>query len=65
MYNPNNQLKIFDINPRLSSTVKMRYLIGFKDCLWWIQDKLEIKKNYNFKLNKNKTIVKFFQEKVI
>ena len=61
----NNQLKIFDINPRLSSTVKMRDLIGFKDCLWWIQDKLEIKKNYNFKLNKNKTIVKFFQEKVI
>ena len=60
-----NQVKIFDINPRVSSTVKMRDLIGFKDCLWWIQDKLKIKKNLNFKLSKNKTIIKFFDEKVI
>jgi carbamoyl-phosphate synthase large subunit len=32
-----NQIKIFDINPRISSTVKMRDLLGFKDCLWWIK----------------------------
>lgn len=38
----NNQIKIFDINPRISSTVRMRDLLGFKDCLWWIKEKLKI-----------------------
>ena len=32
-----NGPKIFEINPRISSTVMMRNKIGFKDCLWWIQ----------------------------
>ena len=29
---------IFEINPRLSSTVMMRHRIGFKDCSWWVKD---------------------------
>lgn len=28
---------IFEINPRFSSTVKMRHTLGFKDFLWWIE----------------------------
>lgn len=28
---------VFEINPRLSSTVMMRHRIGFKDCFWWTQ----------------------------
>jgi len=34
--------KIFEINPRLSSTVMMRNRIGFQDCLWWIKYKLGV-----------------------
>ncbi|MGE7910994.1 ATP-grasp domain-containing protein [Lysinibacillus xylanilyticus] len=30
--------KIFEINPRFSSTVKFRDMLGFKDLLWSIQD---------------------------
>ena len=37
-----NGPKIFEINPRISSTVMMRNIIGFKDCLWWIQARLNI-----------------------
>ena len=31
---------IFEINPRFSSTVLFRHLMGFEDVLWSIQDKL-------------------------
>ena len=34
--------KIFEINPRISSTVMMRDKIGFKDCLWWVKSKLKL-----------------------
>lgn len=61
----NNQIKIFDINPRISSTVRMRDLLGFKDCLWWIKEKLKIPNKEQIKIKKNKSIVKFFQEKII
>lgn len=61
----NSQIKIFDINPRLSSTVKMRDMIGFQDCLWWIKDKLNIKNNLPVKIKKAKFLIKFFQEKII
>ena len=61
----NNQIKIFDINPRISSTVKMRDLLGFKDCLWWVKEKLKIPNKEQIKIKKNKSIVKFFQEKII
>ncbi len=51
----NKKIKIFEINPRLSSTVFMRNLIGFKDCVWWINDLIgnKTKKNTtNIKYNK-------------
>jgi carbamoyl-phosphate synthase large subunit len=59
----NSQIKIFDINPRLSSTVGMRDMIGFQDCIWWISDKLNIKFNSKTTIKKCKYIVKFFKEK--
>ena len=59
------QIKIFDINARLSSTVKMRDLIGFQDCLWWIKEKLNIKDNSPVKIKKYKFLVKFFKEQII
>jgi carbamoyl-phosphate synthase large subunit len=59
------QIKIFDINARLSSTVKMRDLIGFQDCLWWIKEKLNIKDNSPVEIKKYKFLVKFFKEQII
>ena len=38
----NDGPKIFEINPRISSTVMMRHKIGFKDCLWWIKSHLKL-----------------------
>jgi len=31
-----NGPKVFEINPRLSSTVMMRHKIGFTDLVWWV-----------------------------
>jgi len=31
-----NRYAIFEINPRISSTVLMRDMLNFKDCIWWI-----------------------------
>ena len=33
---------IFEINPRLSSTVMMRNKIGFNDCIWWVKSFFKI-----------------------
>ena len=29
--------RVFEINPRLSSTVMMRHRLGFRDCEWWVR----------------------------
>lgn len=56
---------IFEINPRLSSTVMMRHKLGFKDCVWWIDYNLKNKlPNLNYKI-KNKKILKSFEEKFL
>jgi len=60
-----NQFKVFDINPRLSSTVMMRNIIGFKDCVWWIKDFLKIKFSTKAKIKKNISVFKDFSERII
>lgn len=55
---------IFEINPRLSSTVMMRNKIGFLDCIWWVNYFLK-KKLVKKKIRKNAKIIKFFDEKFI
>ncbi len=37
-----NKFYIFEINPRISSTVYIRNHFGFHDLLWWIEDTLNI-----------------------
>ena len=34
---------VFEINPRFSSTILFRHLVGFKDLLWSIEDEFNIK----------------------
>ncbi|MFL2527982.1 MAG: ATP-grasp domain-containing protein [Candidatus Azotimanducaceae bacterium] len=35
-----NGPRLFEINPRLSSTLVFRDLLGFQDLIWWIKDSL-------------------------
>jgi len=53
-----NRYAIFEINPRISSTVYMRDMLNFKDCYWWI-NYLIYKKipSSNYKIL-NKSIIK-------
>ena len=60
-----NRFKVFDINTRLSSTVMMRNIIGFKDCVWWMKDFLKIKFSKKIKIKKNISIFKDFSERII
>jgi carbamoyl-phosphate synthase large subunit len=55
------RIGIFEINPRLSSTVLMRDMLGFKDCIWWIEYFLNKKTPSNVKI-KNKKILKKYKE---
>ena len=32
--------RVFEINPRLSSTVMMRHRLGFRDLVWWVETRL-------------------------
>jgi len=61
----NNRIKIFDINPRLSSSVRMRDMIGFHDCIWWIKNKLNINFATKIKIKNKLKIIKSFEEKII
>jgi carbamoyl-phosphate synthase large subunit len=60
----NNKISIFEINPRLSSTVMMRHMLGFKDCIWWIDYFLNKKIPIKPKI-KNRKILKILEEKFI
>ena len=46
--------KIFEINPRLSSTILMRHKLGFQDLIMWINDKIKL--NLKFKKMSNKSV---------
>jgi carbamoyl-phosphate synthase large subunit len=50
---------VFEINPRISSTVYIRDHFGFKDLIWWIEDLLKLKiKDRSFQIaNKGKAIL--------
>lgn len=32
--------RVFEINPRLSSTVMMRHRLGFRDLVWWVEARI-------------------------
>ena len=51
-----NLPKIFEINPRFSSTVLYRHLFGFEDLIWSIEDCF----GYKLSINKKNTIAKNF-----
>lgn len=54
--------KIFEINPRFSSTVLFRHLFGFEDLIWSIEDRLGYKLSDNRKNVTGKKFYKGFEE---
>lgn len=57
---------IFEINPRFSSTVIFRDMVGFKDLLWSISDTHGKNLNkFDEKKSLGKKIYKYFEEKII
>ena len=57
-----NSPKIFEINPRFSSTVLFRHLLGFIDVIWSIQDRMNLKISDNRKDVVGKKFYKGFSE---
>jgi len=57
--------KLFEINPRFSSTVIFRDHVGFKDLIWCVNDNLKIDYNlsYNNKQNIGKKFYRIFDER--
>lgn len=53
---------IFEINPRFSSTVRFRDLLGFRDLIWSIQDKLGLPIDPYIHVKGNKKFYKGFNE---
>lgn len=41
---------IFEINPRLSSTLVFRDKLGFTDLRWWLSDLLDLDNNYDYQI---------------
>jgi carbamoyl-phosphate synthase large subunit len=57
-----NSPKIFEINPRFSSTVFYRHLFGFEDVIWSIEDKLGLELSDNRQNALGKKFYKGFEE---
>ena len=56
--------RVFEINPRFSSTVFMRYLIGFNDVLWSVNDYLGIESSFP-DIAVNTELVRVFDSKIL
>jgi carbamoyl-phosphate synthase large subunit len=57
-----NSPKIFEINPRFSSTVLYRHLFGFEDLIWSIEDALGYELSDNRELATGRKFYKGFEE---
>lgn len=55
---------VFEINPRFSSTVLFRDLMGFNDLLWSIEDQLNLKISNYISTNNGRKFYKGYQEYV-
>ncbi|MBN2572864.1 MAG: ATP-grasp domain-containing protein [Ignavibacteriales bacterium] len=60
----NNGPKLFEINPRFSSTVIFRHHLGFEDLIWSIKERLDLNFNMEFDINKviNKKFYRIYTE---
>lgn len=56
--------KVFEINPRLSSTVMMRHRLGFRDLVWWVESKLSLPLSPDVQPKAGLTVFRTFNERV-
>lgn len=56
---------IFEINPRFSSTVLFRELLGFSDLIWSIKDKLNIPISYSKPITNGAKFYRSYNEHII
>ncbi len=61
----NNKPTIFEINPRFSSTILFRHLLGFKDLLWSIEDFLNVEISPYKKVGEGSKFYKGFNEYIV
>ena len=57
-----NSPKVFEINPRFSSTVLYRHLFGFEDLIWSIEDRLGLELSDNRQNVTGRKIYKGYEE---
>jgi carbamoyl-phosphate synthase large subunit len=60
----NGKFHIFEINPRISSTVCFRHKLGFKDVIWWLRIINGEKYNYQKKIISGIIGLKVFNEQI-
>ena len=53
---------VFEINPRFSSTIRFRHLLGFKDLIWCIEDQLNKSISNYYSNSVGKKIYKGYNE---
>ena len=56
---------IFEINPRFSSTVYIRSIIGFPDLEDWIRHKTGLKRNLLYTQREGSEVCRYFDYKII
>ena len=61
----NGKYYIFEINPRLSSTVRFRYKLGFKDVIWWLEMLDGVSTTDDFKINDGVIGLRYIDEMIL
>ncbi|BAO75053.1 ATP-grasp domain-containing protein [Winogradskyella sp. PG-2] len=56
--------KVFEINPRFSSTVLFRHLFGFEDLIWSLEDKLGLELSDNRQIVTGRKFYKGYEEHI-
>lgn len=56
---------IFEINPRLSSTVRFRHRLGFKDAIWWLEMLDGVSTTADFKINDGVIGLRYIDEMIL
>lgn len=65
MKEKDGEFYVFEINPRVSSTVGFRALLGHNDAAWWLDSKAEHKIKPEYKAVAGKRGVKLFDDLII
>ena len=57
--------RIFEINPRFSSTIYFRHAVGFQDLIWSVNDALGLPIPEKITIDYAKKFYRYFESKII